>query len=278
MHDDEFDRGLQSDLNRLAAATQTRRDVLKWAFTASMVSLVGCGSSTASTTSTSASGSSSTTSSSSSTGGGSCTVIPEETGGPYPADGTNGPDVLNQSGIVRSDITSSFGAMTGVAHGVPLTITLTIVDAKNGCAPIPGAAVYLWHCDRDGNYSLYTAANENYLRGVQEADETGTVTFTSIFPGCYSGRWPHIHFEIYPSLAAATSAANRLATSQLAMPKDTCDAVYVAAGYEQSVVNLSKTSLASDMVFKDGAETETPVMSGAVASGLTATLTVGVNA
>ena len=35
--------------------------------------------------------------------------IPDETAGPYPGDGTNGPDVLEQSGIVRSDLRSSFG-------------------------------------------------------------------------------------------------------------------------------------------------------------------------
>lgn len=66
-------------------------------------------------------------------------------------------------------------------------------DAATGDAA-KGAGVYLWHCDRDGNYSLYSqaAANENYLRGAQEADAGGTVTFQSIFPACYSGRWPHI--------------------------------------------------------------------------------------
>ena len=57
----------------------------------------------------------------------------------------------------------------------------------------------MWHCDRLGRYSLYGAGvtNQNYLRGTQEADASGNVTFTSIFPGCYSGRWPHIHFEVY---------------------------------------------------------------------------------
>ena len=68
--------------------------------------------------------------------------------------------------------------------------------------------MYLWQCDRDGNYSLYSqaAASENYLRGAQEVDANGTVTFTSIFPACYSGRWPHIHFEVYGSLSDATSS------------------------------------------------------------------------
>ena len=82
---------------------------------------------------------------------------------------------------------------------MPSTISLTLVDA-NGGAPLPGAAVYLWHCDAEGRYSLYSqgVTNENYLRGVQEADSNGVVTFTSVYPACYSGRWPHIHYEVYP--------------------------------------------------------------------------------
>jgi protocatechuate 3,4-dioxygenase beta subunit len=38
---------------------------------------------------------------------------------------------------------------------------------------------------------------ESYLRGVQVTDSNGQVTFTTIYPACYSGRWPHIHFEVF---------------------------------------------------------------------------------
>ena len=82
--------------------------------------------------------------------------------------------------------------------------------------------------------------NENYLRGVQETDDKGQVKFTTIFPACYDGRWPHIHFEVYPSLAKATNSANKIATSQMALPEEACKAVYATAGYEQSVQNLSQ--------------------------------------
>ena len=107
---------------------------------------------------------------------------------------------LTESGIVRSDIRSSFGSSSGTAEGVPLPVELTVVDTANDCEPMAGAAVYLWHCDREGRYSLYSegATDQNYLRGVQEADANGRVAFTSIFPAAYSGRWPHIHFEVYP--------------------------------------------------------------------------------
>ena len=129
-----------------------------------------------------------------------------------------------------------------------------------------------------GRYSLYSGGvtNQNYLRGVQAADANGRVTFTSIFPGCYAGRWPHIHFEVYPSLAAATNVANRVATSQIALPKAACDQVYATAGYGSSVTNLSQVSLATDNVFSDGSALELATVTGSVASGLTAALTVAV--
>ena len=208
----------------------------------------------------------------------SCSTIPEETGGPYPGDGSNGPDILTQDGVVRRDITSSIGSASGVAEGVPLTFSFTVVDTANGCKPKTGAAVYAWHCDRAGNYSMYSqaAANENYLRGVQEVDANGVATFTSIFPAAYSGRWPHIHFEVYESVAAATSGGNKLATSQIALPKDACDAVYATTGYEASVRNLASTSLATDMVFSDGASLESPSITGNVTSGFVSSLVVGI--
>jgi protocatechuate 3,4-dioxygenase beta subunit len=203
-------------------------------------------------------------------------TIPEETAGPYPGDGSNGPNVLTQDGVIRKDIRSSFGGASGTADGAPLTIDLEIVDTAG--SPLPGAAVYVWHCDREGRYSMYgDITDENYLRGVQVADADGRLAFTSIFPGTYSGRWPHIHFEVYPDEAEATSAGTPTATSQIALPEDVCAEVYATTGYEQSVTNLSRSSLASDNVFgDDGGVEQLAAMSGDVDSGLTASLTVPV--
>jgi protocatechuate 3,4-dioxygenase beta subunit len=125
--------------------------------------------------------------------------------------------VLEQSGIVRRDIRSSFGGSSGTAQGVPMTLELVVSDLAHGGTPFAGVAVYVWHCDRDGGYSLYSDGieDQNYLRGVQIADSDGRVTFTSIFPACYSGRWPHIHFEVHPDEAGITDTSNVIATSQL---------------------------------------------------------------
>jgi protocatechuate 3,4-dioxygenase beta subunit len=267
--EDIFDQGLAFDLETLV----DRRRMLKlFGVTGVMagLALVGCGSSTDGT-------GASSSASSGSTAGSDCAIVPEETAGPYPADGSNGPDVLAQSGIVRKDIRSSFGEFSGTAEGIPLTIDLMIENTSDGCAPVAGAAVYLWHCDRDGQYSLYTITDQNYLRGVQESDDGGVVSFTSVFPACYPGRWPHIHFEVYPDLSAANDSANTIATSQIALPQDTCDAVYATAGYEQSVSNLAQVSLETDMVFgDDGGVRQLGSVTGDVEAGYSVALTVPV--
>ena len=203
--------------------------------------------------------------------------FPEETAGPFPGDGSNGPNVLAASGVVRQDITASFGTGSAKAEGVPLTFTLTLLDNANGCVPLAGAAVYAWHCDREGRYSLYDSglSNENYLRGVQEADANGQVTFTSVFPGAYSGRWPHIHFEVFESMSNATAAGQVLAVSQIALTKAACDDVYATPGYEDSVANMKRTTLQNDNVFRDdGGIYQLATMTGSAATGYTAGLNV----
>jgi protocatechuate 3,4-dioxygenase beta subunit len=153
-----------------------------------------------------------------------------------------------------------------------------VVDSTNGCRPLADAAVYVWHSDIDGNYSMYSqgASNENYLRGVQPTDTNGVVTFDSVYPAAYSGRWPHVHFEVFRDLASATNGRNAIRTSQLALPEDVCDAVYATSGYSRSVVNLARTSLPTDMVFRDGWSLQVPTVDGSAASRLTAELALAV--
>lgn len=291
--DDELDRGLAYDLGRMMA----RRRALTLLGGAGLgVVLAACGGSGSSTATSTTDGSTSTTTSTSdggqaggpggaptggdgsgsSSGSGDPDAIPEETAGPYPGDGSNGPDVLLEDGVVRSDITSSFGTGSATAEGVPLTVTFAVTDTDG--QPLDGYAVYAWHCDAAGGYSLYSSGleDENYLRGVQETAADGTATFTTIFPGCYTGRWPHIHFEVYESLDVATSSGDIVATSQLAFPADACDAAYATAGYESSVQNLAGVTLESDGIFSDSVDRQLATMSGSASSGYTATLAVPV--
>lgn len=277
--------GLTQDLERILAMKTDRRASLRWLLTgaasASLLPLMACGGGNGDTSTTTTSSSTDSTGTSS----GTCAVIPEETGGPYPGDGTNSNasgivNVLTMSGIVRPDIRSSINGASGTALGIPLTIKLKINNAKNNCASAAGFAVYLWHCDRDGNYSLYSSGitNQNYLRGVQEADASGELSFTTIVPGCYSGRIPHVHFEVYPSLARSTSAQNRVKTSQFTFPMAMLNEAYTNSGYSTSVRNLAQISYATDNVFSDGTSLQMVSVTGNATDGYVATLTVNVSA
>lgn len=257
--------GLTRDLQ-----TMSRRGMFKWLATAALVPLAGCLDRGVGSTDESDAGTTTTTTAT-------CEEIPTETAGPYPGDGTNGANALALSGIVRSDLRTSIGTASGTATGIELEMTITLVSADT-CEPLVGYAIYLWHCTQGGAYSMYSGAAqaENYLRGVQVTDENGQVTFTTIFPGCYSGRWPHIHFEVFSSLASATSGTNKVAVSQIAMPKATCDVVYATSGYSASVSNLAQTSLSSDNVFGDGSALQVATIEGSVSSFFAGSLTVAI--
>jgi protocatechuate 3,4-dioxygenase beta subunit len=277
-HHDDHTLGLAHHLDQLR---QRRRLLLAAAGAAgaTLFGVLGCG---GGGDAGSSSSSGSDGSSGSSSGSGACAVSAEETQGPYPADGSNaiGSDVVNAlaaSGIVRSDIRSSFGGLSGTAEGVPTTLELTLVNTNGSCANLAGYAIYVWHCDRSGEYSIYGATDQNYLRGVQETDANGLATFTTIFPACYSGRMPHVHIEVYRSLATATSYTNKLKTTQLALPVAVCTTVYASAeGYSESIANLAQISFATDMVFSDGTSTEMSTVTGSVADGYVVKLQVGI--
>ncbi|GGE23354.1 hypothetical protein GCM10011360_09880 [Primorskyibacter flagellatus] len=215
-----------------------------------------------------------------------CVALPWETAGPYPADGSNARsgqvvNALTEAGVVREDIRGSFNGRNGVAEGVDLTLELSLVDAA-GCGPLAGHAIYVWHCDAEGRYSLYDLAEENFLRGVGIADGSGAVRFRTIVPGCYDGRWPHIHFEVFRSAEAAVSGEASVLTAQMALPKDVSAAVYAGdVRYEDGTRNLGRISIARDNVFGDNSAAEiaqqTLVMRGSVAEGFAGTLTIPVD-
>ncbi|MFO1250503.1 MAG: intradiol ring-cleavage dioxygenase [Inhella sp.] len=256
-----------------------RRRLLAWMGGAAL--LPACGGGGDATSSTAAPTTPSTPSTPSS-----CSLIPEETAGPYPGDGSNsaGGQIANAlalAGIVRRDMRSSIAGASGVAQGLPLTVNLQLVNVNGSCASLADYAVYLWHCDREGRYSMYSAGvtNENYLRAVQATGSDGRLSFQTIFPGCYDGRMPHMHFEVFRSTAQASQFSNKIRTSQLAFPTDICQAVYNGvAGYEASRTNFARISFASDNVFSDGVSLQLAALTGDLTNGYTATLSVGVNA
>ena len=274
-HDDDHDRGLAFDLSTLMG----RRQLLGLFGTASAgLALSAClpgpaGSSEPNVMATGAAGQS-------------CIKTPVETQGPFPADGSNRKsgsiaNVLKQSGVVRQDIRSSFGSLTGVAQGVQSDIAITLVDIGDACKPLAGHVVYIWHCDAEGRYSIYDLEGAYYLRGVGVTDENGQVRFTTVFPGCYAGRWPHIHFEVFESAQKAATSDDSILISQFALPEATCLSVYEANPvYAASVTNLAKSPLSSDGIFRDNTPeqlaAQTLVMSGDVAGRLAGAVTVGI--
>jgi protocatechuate 3,4-dioxygenase beta subunit len=210
--------------------------------------------------------------------------FPEETNGPFPADGSNDngggelANVLTDSRIVRSDVTANLDG-SDQQPGIPMALTMML---GSGGAPLAGVAVYIWHCSRDGHYSVYNGgmnggdySDTTWFRGVQITDASGAVNFQTVFPGRYSGRATHIHFEVY----ADDSYSNLLLTSQIGFEDDDADAVYATdTNYASSLRN--PTYNAQDMVFSDGDGSQITDLgdsaSASIGTGLQATVAIAV--
>ena len=262
--EDVEDQGLTFDVGTLVS----RRGALGVLGTGSVAAVLAACSSGSATSSGAASDGGSASDGGGSSSASELTEMPGETAGPYPGDGSNGADVLETSGVERSDIRSSIDSDT-VAEGVPLDVTMNIIDMAGGDVPMEGAAVYLWQCDAAGRYSMYTEGveEETFLRGVQITDAQGTVTFTTIFPGCYTGRRPHLHFEVFPDAESIVDAGNAILTSQIAMPQAESDDVYERSEYEGSAENLSQLTLETDNIFSDGYDQQLASLSGDIDNG-----------
>lgn len=195
-------------------------------------------------------------------GAGSCVLIPEETAGPYPL------DLSGSEEFFRSEIAEDH-------PGVPLTLTLSLVDVDSGCAPISGARVDIWHCDADGVYSGYSqpgndTVGETFCRGIQLSDANGQVTFQTIYPGWYQGRITHVHFQVFLESGA-------VATSQIAFPEEITAAVYAVEPYASKGPNTSVVSFSEDNVFSDGTQYQLASVTGGADARYIATLLVGVS-
>jgi len=227
------------------------------------VGFAGCNGSGGSSDSGSSTATTTDSSGTTDTTDGSCTLIPEETQGPYPL------DLSSNSDYFRSDITEG-------KTGVPLTLTLRLVNVGLECAPIANARVDIWHCDKDGVYSGYSqpgisTIGETFCRGIQLSDASGVVTFKTIYPGWYNGRITHIHFQVYLN-------SGLIATSQIAFPQDVTGDVYDSDLYDDHGQNASVTSFARDNVFSDGTQYQMATMAGDIDSGYAAELVVGIYA
>ncbi len=192
----------------------------------------------------------------------SCTVAPTETEGPFP---TKSP-----SSYVRSDIRDD-------RSGYQLTCNIVIGKISNSCAPLANAVVDIWHCDKEGNYSEYggtSMQSTNYtgvhfLRGRQVTDSNGKVSFTTIFPGWYSGRATHIHVHIY------NSTGTSLKVTQIAFPEGSGTAVALVNGYAKGMTGY--TYNAKDNIFSDdSAGVQLATVTGNLTDGFTLNIQLNV--
>ena len=194
-----------------------------------------------------------TASASASESSGCMTLMSSVTEGPYYLDGA----------LVRKDITEG-------KSGVPLTLRLTVVDATDGCTPVKGAAVEIWHCDAWGYYSGYTTANpggsapaesedgsttndQTYLRGYQIANANGVVKFETIFPGWYTPRTCHIHLKVHTGgqKEDGTYEGGKVNyTGQLFFDDTIAEEIFTLEPYSKH--SGSYTTLDDDMVYDGG--------------------------
>jgi protocatechuate 3,4-dioxygenase beta subunit len=249
---------LNAHADRSIPKALSRRQALELLSTVGAALAAGCGSTAASPTAATTTPSTSVPTPTAS----SCAVTPEETAGPYP-DRTG---MINNAAFLRQDITEG-------RPGLPVMLTLTIVNVKTGCAPVANATVEIWQCDASGNYSEYAqpgfnGVGQTFLRGLQTTDSSGKVTFKTIYPGWYSGRATHIHVEVFANGAAVK-------TTQIAFPEEVSAAVYRTGVYASKGQNT--TSNARDNVFADGVQDEIATVAGDITSGYAATLTIGVS-
>lgn len=194
---------------------------------------------------------------------GSCTATVSETAGPFP---TKSPDSL-----VLNDIRSD-------RQGDKLTVNIAIQNKNNSCAALAGALVDIWHCDAAGSYSEYGGTgmqstnytSVHFLRGRQTTDTNGLVTFTSIYPGWYSGRAPHIHVHVY------NASGKSLLVTQIAFPEAVSKVVYAQGVYASH--GQADTTNARDNVFSDGTSTELATVTGSASAGFVLAHTIVVSA
>jgi protocatechuate 3,4-dioxygenase beta subunit len=207
---------------------------------------------TSPTTTTTASTATATTTTTPVGSTGACVVSPSETIGPYPS----------LSDFIRSDIREN-------KQGLPLTLSISVVNTNSSCSAVAGALVDIWQCDADGSYSQYGSDRTlTYLRGLQTTDASGKVTFVTIYPGWYQGRATHIHVEV-------TVNGRSVKVTQIAFPEDITAAVYRTGVYASSGQNPTTNS--RDGVFSDGVANELITITGGDStSGYSGTFQVGI--
>src|SRR5579872_2214600 len=197
---------------------------------------------------------------------------------------TEGPYWVDEK-LFRSDIRTD--PSTGVARaGTTLTLNITIQNLSgSSCTPLAGAYIDIWHCDAKGIYSDESTYNpgggtgnvnttgQKFLRGYQITDNNGSVSFTTIYPGWYSGRTIHIHFRVRTYSGAAVLGNF---VSQIFFDDAVNNVVLAQSTYSRTTSR--DTTNSNDMVYNvANKERMLATLSGDISSGYTASITAGVS-
>jgi protocatechuate 3,4-dioxygenase beta subunit len=198
-----------------------------------------------------------------------CTPTPEGEIGPYFADDSD-------TRFNRSNILSNIDG-SNTQPGIPLTVTVFVVDGQKACAAYAGAQVDVWHCNASGVYSDQSSENtstESWLRGYQLTDSGGKVSFSTIIPGWYSGRTTHIHLRVRSSYSQASSTSDGTNTTQLFFAQTFVDRLETGVA-PYNAEGQNPTTNAGDRVYsqqENGANLL--ALSGDDTSGYTAAVTI----
>ncbi|RJF80476.1 protocatechuate dioxygenase [Oleomonas cavernae] len=188
-----------------------------------------------------------------------CRLTPQVTEGPFYTDPR----------LVRADMREG-------RPGVPLALRLQVVDAR--CQALAKARVDVWHCDALGLYSGYpgqgdgrdiSTVGETFLRATQIAGADGTVQFTTLYPGWYRGRTPHIHFKAF------IDRANVL-TGQIFFPDALSEAVYSSTAPYSARGSKPDTTNAQDGIARRAGEASVASIKQ-VSDGYEAAMVIGID-
>jgi protocatechuate 3,4-dioxygenase beta subunit len=148
---------------------------------------------------------------------------------------TEGPFFVDEN-LNRSDLTAGT-TRPSVINGWPLALAFTVYKLTGSdYRPLKDTHVDVWHCDASGAYSDQSkrmnredTSKQTWLRGYQVTDANGQVKFSTIVPGWYNGRTPHIHFKVRNFSPAGKSTTEF--TSQLFFHDEDTDRIYANAPY-----------------------------------------------
>jgi protocatechuate 3,4-dioxygenase beta subunit len=194
-----------------------------------------------------------------------CTLTPEQEVGPFY-------DALEQ---IRSNI-------IGTRKGVPLRLAITVIDSAT-CKPLTGAAVDIWQADATGHYSdeeQEGTVGQTWLRGVQLTDGNGLAAFTTIYPGYYAGRAPHIHAKVHiggTNTSTKYSGGHVSHNGQIFFPEGISTKVYATSPYTADT--NTRTYRRTDHVYAEqgGSASVLKISGGSISSRLTGKITLAVD-